>query len=67
MGMEEEMRDSHQVASERDQRDRQEEEWSIPASALEEGKTVQSGENHCIGPLLLLPPQRIDFLPIGVA
>ena len=33
MGMEEEHRgESHQTVSERDQRDRQEEEWSIPAS-----------------------------------
>ena len=23
--------------------------------------TVHLGENHCIGPLLLPPPQRIDF------
>ena len=44
MGMEEEMEEDHiQVTSKRDQRDRQEEEWSILASVGRRGEDILAG------------------------
>ena len=61
-----------QISSEKDQGDRQEEEWSIPASVGRRGGDAflflpLQNENHHteLHPLLL--PLRIDFLEIGVA
>ena len=62
-----------QVPSERDQRDTQEEEWSMPMSIGRRGKecscffSLQNENHHIELPLLLLLPLRIDFSQIGVA
>ena len=53
-----------QATSERDQRDRLEEEWSIPASIGGRGRDIPESLHRT--PLLLLP-WRIDFSQIGVA
>ena len=56
-----------QAPSERDQRDRQEEEWSIPVSVGGRGEDVPvEWESPHRTPLLLLP-LRINFSQIGVA
>ena len=55
-------REVNQVHTARIQQDRQEEEWSVPSN-VERKKMIQRGMSH--QELLLLPPQRIDYLPIG--
>ena len=66
MGTEEEMEETHisQLLKEIKGIDRRKN--GLYQQVLEEEKTFWQGENHCIGPPLLSPPWRIDFLQIGV-
>ena len=57
-------REAHQTTSESKQRDRQEEDWSIPVS--KEGRDNNPVRQGSQRTPLLHPPQMKGFLPIGV-
>ena len=58
------IREIHRTTSKSEQRDRQEEDWSIPASVARRDDSPVRWELQRTP--LLHPPQRIDSLLIGV-
>ena len=55
MGMEEELEENHIRSFLKEIKGIDKRKSGLYQQVLEEGMSVWSGENHCIGPLLLLP------------